>query len=322
MNSAHFKNIRKEILDLLKEAKESVKIAMAWFTSSELFNSLIECLKRGVKVDLILLDDPINFMEYAPDFNEFIEMGGFLRIAFTNKGFMHHKFCIIDNSILVSGSYNWTYYAESRNIENIFITNDTSIVKEYIQEFEELEEKYSIASDSPRYSWNEIEMMDDIDFHEMNEEIHNISKAQNRVERKIIAVKPQVIISDLKMTPKASETIGILYVEGETWQLEEIIKKGIALPHSSGISVLFHHLGDGPLICDIATAHKSNGEKGRWIISKDCSEILPKESHGSVELKFELSLSDNGSLRVDISCDATNKKTTISILDSKLVYHD
>lgn len=72
MQEAYFDNIRSRIIPLLRNAYKEVIIAMAWFTSQELFSELIECLKRGVRVELILLDSPINFMEYAPDFNELV----------------------------------------------------------------------------------------------------------------------------------------------------------------------------------------------------------------------------------------------------------
>ena len=35
---------------------------------------------------------------------------------------MHEKFCVIDNQIVISGSYNWTDNAELRNAEHILQT--------------------------------------------------------------------------------------------------------------------------------------------------------------------------------------------------------
>ena len=32
-------------------------------------------------------------------------------------GIMHRKFCVIDNNVLIHGSYNWTTNAETRNDE-------------------------------------------------------------------------------------------------------------------------------------------------------------------------------------------------------------
>ena len=128
MEQAYFKNIKREIIPYLNDAKQEVVVAMAWFTSDDLFQALIGCLGRNVSVELVLLDNASNFMYYAPDFNEFIKAGGILHIAKPEYGFMHHKFCVIDNEIVVTGSYNWTYYAETRNIENILISDQKEII--------------------------------------------------------------------------------------------------------------------------------------------------------------------------------------------------
>ena len=51
---------------------------------------------------------------------------------------MHNKFCIIDGKILINGSYNWTYYAEQRNKENIMVVHDKELIRQYLLEFDEL----------------------------------------------------------------------------------------------------------------------------------------------------------------------------------------
>ena len=44
---------------------------------------------------------------------------------------MHHKFCVIDNRILMTGSFNWTRHASAMNYENITITTNKELVKQY-----------------------------------------------------------------------------------------------------------------------------------------------------------------------------------------------
>ena len=54
-------------------------------------------------------------------------------------GIMHNKFCVIDNQIVISGSYNWTDNAELKNAENINITeNDNELATNYSLEFKKL----------------------------------------------------------------------------------------------------------------------------------------------------------------------------------------
>jgi phosphatidylserine/phosphatidylglycerophosphate/cardiolipin synthase-like enzyme len=55
---------------------------------------------------------------------------------------MHHKFAIVDDSILITGSYNWTRSAERYNHENVLITYDQGSIKAYDQEFDKLWEEF------------------------------------------------------------------------------------------------------------------------------------------------------------------------------------
>lgn len=57
---------------------------------------------------------------------------------------MHHKFCVIDDKIAITGSYNWTYYAETRNVENIIISDNPEIVNGYASEFQRLKQALSL----------------------------------------------------------------------------------------------------------------------------------------------------------------------------------
>ena len=71
-NQAYFSDIRSVIISMLRQAETEVSVAMAWFTNRELLHELIQCLQRGVKVSLILLDDIINHCDFGADFNLFI----------------------------------------------------------------------------------------------------------------------------------------------------------------------------------------------------------------------------------------------------------
>ena len=51
---------------------------------------------------------------------------------------MHDKFCIIDNQIVITGSYNWTDNAEFKNDENIVILKDNEQATKYSLEYKRL----------------------------------------------------------------------------------------------------------------------------------------------------------------------------------------
>jgi len=51
---------------------------------------------------------------------------------------MHHKFVVIDNRILITGSFNWTRQAIIGNKENLIVTTHSKLVPLYRSEFEKL----------------------------------------------------------------------------------------------------------------------------------------------------------------------------------------
>ena len=132
---AAFRQISKHILDELVTADKSLCIAVAWFTNETLFDLLLDKIRNGVSVELIVNNDHINNRQDGLDFNEFIKFGGKFYFA-DNLRLMHHKFVIIDNSKLISGSYNWTYNAEYRNNENVLFTDNPTIIEQFQNEFD------------------------------------------------------------------------------------------------------------------------------------------------------------------------------------------
>jgi phosphatidylserine/phosphatidylglycerophosphate/cardiolipin synthase-like enzyme len=53
-----------------------------------------------------------------------------------NPKSMHHKVIIIDGQIVVTGSYNFSKSAKTRNDENTLILHNSEIAKLYLDEFE------------------------------------------------------------------------------------------------------------------------------------------------------------------------------------------
>ncbi len=132
-NDVHFKQIEKKIIDALDCAKVSIFIAVAWITNERIVNKLKEKHGQQLDVCVILTRDGTN-ERYHPDF------GGIpVYTKRGNKGgIMHNKFCVIDNQIVLNGSYNWTNNAEFRNDENITIQRDGSLVSDFTLKFKEL----------------------------------------------------------------------------------------------------------------------------------------------------------------------------------------
>jgi len=131
------------IIENIDKAKESINIAMYTFTDSDIAYAIVEAKNQGVDIKIYLDKQEVNAQYSKSRFfvNEGIEK---IRIS-SNNYIMHNKFAVIDNKIVITGSYNWTASAGERNDENLLVVDDQEIVKRYQDYFYDLwNNKYSI----------------------------------------------------------------------------------------------------------------------------------------------------------------------------------
>ena len=134
-------NIQNVIQGELFAASQSIKIAVAWFTNDLLFQPLLLKLATGVKIDIILNKDEIN-LSSSINFNLFVQQGGNLYWNESNR-LMHDKFCIIDDRVVITGSYNWTNKAEI-NYESISVfTDEQESLRDYNARFQSLTRNFA-----------------------------------------------------------------------------------------------------------------------------------------------------------------------------------
>lgn len=137
--------IQNAIQKELFSAKKSIKIAVAWFTNELLLHPLVLKLQIGVSVEIILNDDNINKGgESSLDFTSFLEVGGVLRWN-TSKQLLHEKFCIIDDRVVISGSYNWTNKAEYNDEVETFYFDEQDTCDFFYSQFQKLQQKYEVT---------------------------------------------------------------------------------------------------------------------------------------------------------------------------------
>lgn len=124
------------IIENIDKAKESINIAMYTFTDSDIAYAIVKAKNKGVDVKIYLDKQEVNAQYSKSRFfvNEGIEK---IRIS-SNNYIMHNKFAVIDNKIVITGSYNWTASAAERNDENLLVIDDEKIVKQYHDYFYDL----------------------------------------------------------------------------------------------------------------------------------------------------------------------------------------
>jgi len=128
-------SIERILLKRLRKAKTSVRFMAYSFTSAPLAEELIRLHKKGLTVSGILekAGAEAKYSQYIK-----MKLEGIPVHMDTNPASMHHKVMIIDDEILVTGSYNFSKGADRKNDENIIIIADRDIAGRYIEEFERL----------------------------------------------------------------------------------------------------------------------------------------------------------------------------------------
>ena len=126
------------ISGILNSAQYSIDVNMLTFTRDDLAQVLVNKENTGEKVRVILDNNTDTGNEYSYLQNNGIDIhlkGG------TITGLLHHKYAVIDaedasvNSVVITGSHNWSTAAETANNENTLIIHSKNIANLFLQEF-------------------------------------------------------------------------------------------------------------------------------------------------------------------------------------------
>lgn len=129
------------IIKNIAAAEEFISIAMYTFTDVEIAQAILEARDKGIDIRIFLDRSQVK-AKYSRS-RYFVQNGIEVRIS-SNSYIMHNKFAVIDNEIVITGSYNWTASAGERNDENLLVIDDNYIVDRYQDYFNNLwDNKYS-----------------------------------------------------------------------------------------------------------------------------------------------------------------------------------
>jgi len=120
---------KEKILVELEKARESIKFMTFTFTDKDIASKILEKNETGADVKGII-EDFQNKKEWV--YPLFENNTVILATTITQ----HNKLFIIDDKILITGSYNPTNAANTINNENIIIIEEPEIVKKYLDYFE------------------------------------------------------------------------------------------------------------------------------------------------------------------------------------------
>jgi cardiolipin hydrolase len=134
---------REALLTELRRAKKSIHVAMYILTDGQLADTLQQRAASGVAVR-VLLDDHQARSSFSRA-RELTRAEGVqvrrLRPVSPPGGEsedpprMHHKFCVVDGRTVLTGSYNWTVGAETRNHEDLLVLHMQPVASAYERAF-------------------------------------------------------------------------------------------------------------------------------------------------------------------------------------------
>ena len=104
------------------------------FTDDDLAQAMLDRSEEGVLVRGVF-DESQAKSNLGGEYEHLLEQGVEVRLDGNRRG-MHHKVILIDDQILVTGSYNFSNNAKTRNDENTLIVHSVEVAALYREEFE------------------------------------------------------------------------------------------------------------------------------------------------------------------------------------------
>ena len=123
-------NATSAIRQALDNAKTTVLVQAYSFTSAPIAEALVRAHKRGVKVQVIL-DRSQRTQKYSSA--DFLVNSGISTRIDAAHAIAHNKVIIIDNEVVITGSFNFTKAAEEKNAENLLVINHRQLAAQYTE---------------------------------------------------------------------------------------------------------------------------------------------------------------------------------------------
>lgn len=134
-----------ELVRLINSARKSVEVQAYSFTSKPVIKALIHAKDRGVDVEIILDRSNVERKNYrthtyrrdiSPGLDA-VYTAGIPTYIDDRYLIAHNKVMLIDDHILITGSFNFSYAAAHFNAENMLvIENIPALIEQYQKNFE------------------------------------------------------------------------------------------------------------------------------------------------------------------------------------------
>jgi len=138
--------IKTRLIAEIDSAEEQILIAMYAFADEQLGDAVIRAHRRGVETYVLLGN------VRGGDLSERARLvdAGIPVAGADEDGLLHHKFVVIDQTTVITGSYDWSETANDLNFENVVVMECPVIAKAFVDEF------IRIAKDAIGLRWDSI----------------------------------------------------------------------------------------------------------------------------------------------------------------------
>lgn len=132
----------KRLIGLIEVARKTLDVCVYTITDDRIAEALLAAHRRSVR--LRVLSDIAKTQDPGSDVVRLARSGVAVAVD-TPAKLMHHKFAVVDDRLVATGSYNWTRAAAESNDENLVISGDPRLVRAFGNEFERLWGRYGPA---------------------------------------------------------------------------------------------------------------------------------------------------------------------------------
>jgi phosphatidylserine/phosphatidylglycerophosphate/cardiolipin synthase-like enzyme len=126
---------RNAIIALLNglEQGDKLDIAIYIFTDDQIGDAVLAADQNGVAIRIFT--DSERACSRGSEISRLADEGIPVRVD-DHAGEMHHKFAVINNQTVITGSYNWSAKADERNWENLLVIQSYEIAADYAANFD------------------------------------------------------------------------------------------------------------------------------------------------------------------------------------------
>ncbi len=126
--------VASRIIDLLSSAQESIYFLAYSFNADGIADVILRQAQAGVKIAGVFEKTQVSANAASTEYHRLKEASLDVWLDGNPKN-MHDKIILIDEQIVITGSYNFTAAAEDKNDENILVIHNPEIASQYLQDF-------------------------------------------------------------------------------------------------------------------------------------------------------------------------------------------